>query len=61
MKRLLTPYRQIVLVTLGTLIGVGFWIAPEIGVLTLAGVLLFCLLYSLYWFLVLKKRGAPLV
>ncbi len=55
MKRLLTPHRQIVLGTLGALIGGGFWISPEIGVLTLVGVLLFCLLYSLYRFFVLKK------
>ena len=36
--------------------GCGVWISTELGLLALGGVILLCIIYSLYWLLTSRKR-----
>jgi hypothetical protein len=49
---------KIVFGTMGMIVGVAFWISPELGLLALGGVTLLSIIYSLYWLLTRSKKRA---
>lgn len=42
--------------TMGMIVGVAFWISPELGLLALGGVLLLSLISGLSWLLMRRKQ-----
>jgi hypothetical protein len=50
--------KKVVVGTMGMIVGVAFWISPELGLLALGGVLLLSLISGLSWLLMRRKQRA---
>ena len=50
--------KKVVVGTAGMIVGVAFWISPELGLVALGGVMLLSLIFGLYWLLMRRKQRA---
>jgi hypothetical protein len=50
--------KKVAIGTMGMIVGVAFWISPELGLLALGGVLLLSLISGLSWLLRRRKQRA---
>jgi hypothetical protein len=50
--------KKVAVGTMGMIVGVAFWISPELGLLALGGVLLLSLISGLSWLLMRRKQRA---
>jgi hypothetical protein len=48
--------KKVVAGTMGMIVGVAFWISPELGLVALGGVILLSLIFSLSWLLTGRKK-----
>lgn len=48
--------KKVAVGTMGMIVGVAFWISPELGLLALGGVLLLSLISGLSWLLMRRKQ-----
>jgi len=50
--------KKVAVSTMGIMVGVAFWISPELGLLALGAVMLLSLIFSLSWLLMRRKKRA---
>jgi hypothetical protein len=50
--------KKLVFSAMGMIVGVAFWMSPELGLLALGGVIPLSIIYSLYWWLTRRKKRA---
>ena len=50
--------KRVVFSMMGMIVGVAFWISPELGLLALGGVIFLSIIYSLSWLLTRRKKRA---
>jgi len=48
--------KKVAVGTMGMIVGVAFWISPELGLVALGGVMLLSLISGLSWLLIRRKK-----